>query len=54
MRATLAFRLLKRYIWDMTILEWILLAGVLVAVVVLVERFIRWIIRKERRRSEEE
>lgn len=54
MRATLAFRLFKRYLWDMTILDWIILAGILVAVMVLVERFIRWIIRKERRRSEED
>lgn len=54
MRATLAFPAPGGYTWDMTILEWILLGTVLAAVVVLVERFIRWIIRKERRRSEEE
>jgi len=36
----------------MTIVEWVMLFAVLAAVVVLVERFIRWIKSKERRRTE--
>jgi len=35
----------------MNIWEWGLLAAILAAVVILVERFIRWIILREKRRS---
>jgi len=35
----------------MSVWEWGLLAAILAAVVILVERFIRWIVRRERRRS---